>query len=57
VTANWEFEAGAEASAGEASAEGSSGNIDFEMHVLSEGGASATATARAIRVKINKDLN
>jgi hypothetical protein len=26
------------------------------MHVLAEGGASATATARVIRVKVNKEL-
>lgn len=54
----WEFQAGVEASAGTASAEGSSGNINagFTMHVLSDGGASATATARVIRIKINKEL-
>ena len=44
----WEFQAGAEASAGTASAEGSSSNLnaEFTMHVLSDGGASATVTAR-----------
>lgn len=54
----WEFQAGAEASAGTASAEGSSSNLnaDFTMHVLSDGGASATVTARVIRIKVNKEL-
>ena len=54
----WEFQAGAEASAGTASAEGSSSNLaqGFTMHVLSDGGASATVTARVIRIKVNKAL-
>ena len=54
----WEFQAGAEASAGTASAEGSSAALDagFTMHVLSDGGASATVTARVIRTKVNKNL-
>ena len=54
----WVFEAGAEASAGFSSAQGSSNEADkgFSIHILSEGGASATATARVIRVKVNKDL-
>ena len=54
----WEFQAGAEASAGTASAEGSSSNLNtgFTMHVLSDGGASATVTARVIRIKMNKEL-
>jgi len=54
----WEFQAGAEASAGTASAEGSSGDLNagFTMHVLSDGGASATVTARVIRIKTNKKL-
>ncbi len=54
----WEFQAGAEASAGTASAEGSSAAINegFTMHVLSDGGASATVTARIIRTKVNKNL-
>ena len=42
--------------AGEASSGSSSGSTDFEMYVLTEGGASATATARVIRVKINTEL-
>lgn len=54
----WEFEAGVEASAGTASAEGSSSGQDlgFSMYVLAEGGASATATARVIRTKVNHAL-
>ena len=52
------YDAGAEASAGTASAEGSAGGEDsgFSMRVLTEGGASATVTARAIRTKVNHDL-
>lgn len=54
----WEFQAGVEASAGTAAAEGSSGsNEGFSLHVLSDGGASATATARVIRLKVNKELS
>jgi hypothetical protein len=47
------FQAGAEAAAGGASAEGSTGAMTkgFETYVLSEGGASATVTVRAIRLK------
>ncbi|MBE9564028.1 MAG: hypothetical protein IMF17_02205 [Proteobacteria bacterium] len=54
----WEFQAGVEASAGTAAAEGSSGalNEDFTVYVLSDGGASATATARVIRIKVNSEL-
>ena len=54
----WEFQAGVEASAGTVAAEGSSGalNEDFTVHVLSDGGASATATARVIRIKVNSEL-
>ena len=54
----WIFEAGAEASAGSAAAQGSSagGEKDFTLHLLAEAGASATATARVIRVKVNRDL-
>jgi lipid-binding SYLF domain-containing protein len=54
----WEFQAGVEASAGTASAEGSSGalNAGYTVHVLSDGGASATATARVIRIKVNSEL-
>ncbi|MBW2218862.1 MAG: hypothetical protein JRF40_05140 [Deltaproteobacteria bacterium] len=55
----WEFQAGAEASAGSVSAEGSSGdllNTGFSMYVLSEAGASVTVTARVIRIKVNREL-
>ena len=54
----WEFQAGAEVSAGKASQEGSSSDLNkgFTMHVLSDGGASATVTARVIRTKVNKKL-
>ena len=54
----WEFQAGVEASAGTAAAEGSSGalNEGYMVHVLSDGGASATATARVIRIKVNSEL-
>ena len=57
MTGNWEYQAGAEASAGEASSDASSGGAGFEMHVLTEGGASVTVTARVIRTKINTDLS
>lgn len=55
----WAFQAGVEASAGTAAAEGASGGSseDFTVHVLSDGGASATATARVIRIKVNKNLS
>ena len=54
----WEFQAGVEASAGTAAAEGSSGALieGYTVHVLSDGGASATATARVIRIKVNSEL-
>ena len=54
----WEFQAGVEASVGKAAAEGSSGalNEGFSVHVLSDGGASATVTARVIRLKVNSEL-
>jgi lipid-binding SYLF domain-containing protein len=55
----WELQAGAEVSAGTASAEGSSSDLvnkGFTTYVLSDGGASATVTARVIRIKINHEL-
>jgi hypothetical protein len=54
----WEFQAGAEASVGTAGAEGSTGDLKkgFSVHVLSDGGASATVTARIIRLKVNSEL-
>ena len=51
---SWKFEAGAEAAAGSASAEGGTGDIGdagFTSYVLAEGGASATVTLRVIRMK------
>jgi hypothetical protein len=55
-TGKWEFRAGAEASAGTASADGASGGKGFKVRILSEGGASATLTARVIRVTVHKAL-
>jgi len=54
----WEFQAGVEASAGTAAAEGSSGALTegYTVHVLSDGGASATATARVIIISENSEL-
>lgn len=54
----WEFQAGVEASAGTAATEGSSGalNTGYTVHVLSDGGASATATARVIKIRVNAEL-
>ena len=55
----WIYQMGAEASAGKAAIEGSSGQLrqdtGFEMFVLTEGGASATWTLRAIRLKPYRD--
>ena len=58
IDGTWEFQAGAEASAGSVSAEGSSSDLNkgFSMYALSEGGASVTVTARAIRTKVNSAL-
>lgn len=58
IDGKWIFESGAEASAGTAAAEASTAAMDagFTTHVLAEGGASATATARIIHVKVNSDL-
>lgn len=55
---SWAFEAGAEVSAGTAAAGGTASDSDqgFSMHVLSDGGASATVTARVIRVTIDRGL-
>ena len=49
----WVFQGGAEASAGSASAEGSTGALSkgFEVYTLTEAGASATVTVRVIRLK------
>ena len=55
----FKFKTGVEVSAGTVSAEGSlkPKTEGYSVHVLSDGGASATATARVIRLKINKKLN
>lgn len=55
----WEFQAGAEAAAGSASAEGSTSDIGapFTTHILSEGGAAATVTARVLRISVTRGLN
>jgi len=54
----WIFKAGAEASAGSAQVEGSSGSKGkgYELYVLSEGGASVTWTAYMIRIKPYSEL-
>jgi len=54
----WIFKAGAEASAGSAKLEGSSGSKGrgFELYVLSEGGASVTWTAYMIHIKPYAEL-
>lgn len=55
---SWKFEAGAEASAGSAAAEGGAPakQQDFTMHLLADGGASATVTVRAIHASIDDAL-
>ena len=52
------FEAGAEVAAGTATVEGSSGalNEDYKLYLLLDGGGSATATARALSLSIDKEL-
>ena len=52
----WEFASGAEASVGTAAAEGSVADADYTVHILADGGASATATLRVIRMKENSKL-
>jgi lipid-binding SYLF domain-containing protein len=54
----WIFRAGAEASAGSATSEGSSGSKKkgYELYVLSEGGASVTWTVYMIRIKPYSEL-
>jgi len=59
IDGTWNFQAGAEASAGTASAEGSSSDLankGFTTYVLSDGGASATVTVRVIRTSVNREL-
>ena len=54
----WKFEAGAEVSAGTAAVEGGSGviNKDVITHLLAEGGASATVTARVVHADVDEEL-
>jgi len=55
---SWKFEAGAEASAGTAAAEGGSKALkqDVTMHLLADGGASATVTVRVVHASIDDTL-
>lgn len=55
----WEFNSGLEASAGTASVDNSLSPVDagFSLYVLSDGGASATATVRVINVQVNNELS
>ena len=54
----WLFEAGAEATAGTAALDGSTGalNKGFTVHMQTDIGASATVTARVIKINVNKKL-
>lgn len=51
----WTFALGAEATAGKASVEGSSSDVNqdagYEVYTMTDGGASATYTLRAVRLK------
>lgn len=53
-----EFQPDVEASAGTAAAAGSTGTLAevYTVHILADGSASATATARVIRIKVNSEL-
>lgn len=55
---HWVFDIGGEASVGTAAMEGASSGIvpEYSVHVLSDGGVSASITARAIRIS-KSDLN
>jgi len=50
------YSAGAELSAGSSNVEGVAGTAGYQTYVLSEGGASATATARRINISIDTQL-
>lgn len=56
---HWKFDAGAEASAGSLAAEGGSGERNEKVitHLLSEGGASATVTARIVHADVDDALS
>jgi len=53
-----QFEAGAEAAAGTSGAEASSSSLnkDYKLYVLLHSGGSATATARMLRMSVDKEL-
>ncbi|MFQ2101334.1 lipid-binding SYLF domain-containing protein [Aeromonas sanarellii] len=55
---HWAFDIGGEASVGTAAMEGASSGIipEYSVHILSDGGVSASITARAIRMS-KSDLN
>lgn len=55
---HWVFDIGGEASVGTAAMEGASSGIvpEYSVHVLSDGGVSASITARAIKIS-KSDLN
>lgn len=55
---HWVFDIGGEASVGSAAMEGASSGIipEYSVHILSDGGVSASITARAIRIS-KSDLN
>ena len=55
---NWKYSAGVEVSSEDGAREDTtnSGRPGFSLHVLQEGGASATATARVVRVKVIREL-
>ena len=55
----WNFEAGAEVAAGTAGTAGGSSGADsgYKVYMLLDGGGSATATVRAIRVNLDTSLN
>ena len=52
------FEAGAEVAAGTAAVDGSSSalNTDYKLYMLLDGGGSATATARVLKLNIDEEL-
>lgn len=55
---HWVFDIGGEASVGTAAMEGASSGVipEYSVHILSDGGVSASITARAIRIS-KSDLN
>ena len=53
---HWVFDVGGEASVGSAAMEGASSGIipEYSVHILSDGGVSASITARVIRISKNE---